>query len=82
MTAGPGAWDGRTTESPAASFGQPWPGGETMVTETVVEQVVQALARGEGVSAIARAYGLDRKTVRAWRWCCACECASPPWPAA
>jgi len=38
-----------------------------MVTETVVEQVVQALARGEGVSAIARAYGLDRKTVRAWR---------------
>ena len=37
-----------------------------MVTETVVEQVVQALARGEGVSAIARAYGLDRKTVRAW----------------
>jgi len=38
-----------------------------MVTESVVEQVVQALARGEGVSAIARAYGLDRKTVRAWR---------------
>lgn len=37
-----------------------------MVTDTVVEQVVQALARGEGVSAIARAYGLDRKTVRAW----------------
>jgi hypothetical protein len=66
MTAGPGAWDGRTAESPAASFGQPWPGVETMVTETVVEQVVQALARGEGVSAIARAYGLDRKTVRAW----------------
>ena len=25
------------------------------------------MARGEGVSAIARAYGLDRKTVRAWR---------------
>jgi transposase len=38
-----------------------------MVTETVVEQVVQALARGEAVSAIARAYDLDRKTVRAWR---------------
>jgi transposase-like protein len=37
-----------------------------MVTGTVMEQVVQALARGEGVSAIARAYGLDRKTVRAW----------------
>ena len=38
-----------------------------MVTETVVEQVVQALARGEAVAAVARAYGLDRKTVRAWR---------------
>jgi transposase len=38
-----------------------------MVTETVVEQVVQALARGEAVAAIARAYALDRKTVRAWR---------------
>ena len=38
-----------------------------MVTETVVEQVVQALARGEAVAAVARAYGLDRKTVRTWR---------------
>ena len=37
-----------------------------MVTETVVEQVVQALARGEAVAAVARAYGLDRKTVRTW----------------
>lgn len=37
-----------------------------MVTETVVEQVVQALGRGEAVAAIARAYGLDRKTVRTW----------------
>ncbi len=56
MTAGLGALDGGgTAGSPAASFGQPWPGGETMVTETVVEQVVQALVRGEGVSAIARA---------------------------
>lgn len=67
MTAALGTRDGRTAESPSASFGQPWPGGETMVTETVVEQVVQALARGESVSAIARAYGLDRKTVRTWR---------------
>ena len=39
MTAGLGAWDGGTDKSPAASFGQPWPGVETMVTETVVEQV-------------------------------------------
>lgn len=38
-----------------------------MVTETLVEQVVQALARGEAVAAVARAYGLDRKTVRTWR---------------
>lgn len=38
-----------------------------MVTETIVEQVVQALARGEAVAAVARAYGLDRKTVRTWR---------------
>ena len=37
-----------------------------MVTETVVEQVVAALARGEAVAAVARAYGLDRTTVRTW----------------
>lgn len=37
-----------------------------MVTETVVEQVVAALGRGEPVTAVARAYGLDRKTVRTW----------------
>ena len=37
-----------------------------MVTETVVEQVLQARARGEAVAAIARAYGLDRKTVQRW----------------
>ena len=37
-----------------------------MVTETVVEQVVQARARGETVAAVARAYDLDRKTVRTW----------------
>ena len=55
-----GAW-------PVACSGQPWPGADAMVTETVVEQVVQALARGEPVSAVARAYGLDRKTVRTWR---------------
>jgi hypothetical protein len=51
-------------ESPAASFGQPWPGVASMVTETVVEQVVQALARGKGVSAIARAYGPARPSGR------------------
>jgi transposase len=41
-------------------------GAEPVVTETVVEQVVAAIARGETISGIARAYGLDRKTVRAW----------------
>ena len=35
-----------------------------MVSETVVELVVQALARREAISAVARSYGLDRKTVR------------------
>jgi transposase len=37
-----------------------------MVAETVVEQVVQALGRGDTIAAVARAYGLDRKTVRTW----------------
>jgi transposase len=38
-----------------------------MVKEEVVEMVLGALARGEAVLAVARAYGLDPKTVRAWR---------------
>lgn len=58
---------GGVTAVPTACSGQLWPGTETMVGETVVEQIVAALARGESVSAVARAYGLDRKTVRAWR---------------
>ncbi len=49
-----------------ASSEQPWLGVDAMVTETVVEQVVQARMRGEPVAAVARAYGLDRKTVRTW----------------
>ena len=52
-------------EGPASSE-QPWLGADAMVTETVVEQVVQARARGETVAAVARAYDLDRKTVRTW----------------
>lgn len=59
--------EGRVVSSPVACSGQPWPGADAMVTETVVEQVVMALARGEAVAAVARAYGLDRKTVRTWR---------------
>jgi transposase len=38
-----------------------------MVTEEVVEAVLGALARGDAVLAVARAYGLDPKTVRTWR---------------
>ncbi len=38
-----------------------------MVKEDVVEMVLGALARGEAVLAVARAYGLDPKTVPAWR---------------
>jgi hypothetical protein len=38
-----------------------------MVKEDVVEAVLGALTRGERVLAVARAYGLDPKTVRAWR---------------
>ena len=52
-------------EGPASSE-QPWLGADAMVTETVVKQVVLARARGETVAAVARAYDLDRKTVRTW----------------
>ena len=38
-----------------------------MVKEDVVELVLGALARGQSVLAVARAYDLDPKTVRAWR---------------
>lgn len=38
-----------------------------MVKEEVVEAVLGALARGDAVLAVARAYGLDPKTVRTWR---------------
>ena len=39
----------------------------SMVKVAVVEAVVAALARGETVLAVARAYDLDPKTVRSWR---------------
>ena len=62
-----GSERGGVTAVPTACSGQLWPGTDGMVGETIVEQIVAALARGESVSAVARAYGLDRKTVRAWR---------------
>ncbi|CAN5904082.1 hypothetical protein BH11GEM1_BH11GEM1_27810 [soil metagenome] len=66
MDASLGTQDDVGPTGPTASSGQPWPGAVVMVTETVVEQVVAALARGEALAAVARAYGLDRKTVRTW----------------
>ncbi len=45
---------------------RPQLGAGPMVPEAVVEQVVAALAAGASVSAVARAFGLDRKTVRGW----------------
>jgi hypothetical protein len=47
-----------------ASSEQPWLGAAPMVTETVVEQVVQARARGDAMAAVARAYGPS--TGRRW----------------
>ena len=52
-------------DGPACSE-QPWLGAAPMVTEPVVEQLVQARAHGEAVAAIALAYGLDRKAVQRW----------------
>ena len=66
MDASLGTQDEETLRERTASSGQPWRGAVVMVTETVVEQVVAALARGEAIAAVARAYGLDRKTVRTW----------------
>jgi len=37
-----------------------------MLSESVVEKVVRALARGETVAAVARAFHRDRKTIRTW----------------
>ena len=49
-----------------ASWAHSCLGAEPMVTEPMVEQVLTALGRGESLAGIARAFGLDRKTVRAW----------------
>lgn len=57
---------GRQTGAGLASSGDSNRGVEPVVSETMVEQVVAAIGRGESLSGIARAYGLDRKTVRAW----------------
>ena len=67
MAARSETWVAGNETSHAASSGQSWPGVAAMVPETIVEQVVQALTRGEAVAAVARAFGLDRKTVRTWR---------------
>src|SRR5215207_6264279 len=38
-----------------------------MLKAQVVEEVLARLRRGEAVVALARAYGVDPKTIRAWR---------------
>ncbi|MDQ3095263.1 MAG: IS21 family transposase [Actinomycetota bacterium] len=50
-----------------ASSGETCSPETLMVKEEVVEAVLGALARGDAVLAVARAYGLDPKTVRTWR---------------
>lgn len=38
-----------------------------MLGEDTVQEVLARLARGEGIKAIARELGVDRKTVKRWR---------------
>jgi transposase len=57
-------------ETMTAVASLPVPGGtaeERMVQEDVVREILARLARGDGVKAIARELGLDRKTVKRWR---------------
>jgi len=48
-------------------LGAPAPTEVGMLQPEAVQEVLARLARGEGVKRIARALGVDRKTVRAWR---------------
>ena len=57
---------GRHTGDGQASSRHLSQGVEPVMRETMVEQVFAAIGRGETLSGIALAYGLDRKTVRAW----------------
>lgn len=66
MAAGLGVVATCAPGGPAASSGHSCLGALPVVSETIVEQVIAAVGRGEPLSGIARAYGLDRKTVRAW----------------
>jgi transposase-like protein len=38
-----------------------------MLQEETVQEVLARLARGERIKAIAREFGVDRKTVKRWR---------------
>lgn len=54
-------------EASVASTATDLPRGELVLKETQAQEVLARLARGEAVMVIARALGLDPKTVRAWR---------------
>jgi transposase len=57
-------------ETMTAVASPPVPAGtaeERMVQEDGVREILARLARGDGVKAIARELGLDRKTVKRWR---------------
>ena len=66
MTAGLGVGEGDGLGGLVASSEHSCLGVFPVVSETMVEQVIAAIGRGESLSGIARGYGLDRKTVRAW----------------
>ncbi len=42
-------------------------GEEPMLGADTIQEVLARLARGEGVKALARELGVDRKTVKRWR---------------
>jgi hypothetical protein len=45
----------------------PVPEGAPVLKAQVVEEILGRLARGEAVARLAEEYGVDRKTIRAWR---------------
>ena len=55
------------TEQTVALPAMPSPEEAPVLKEEQVEEIVARLRRGESVTAVAAAYGADRKTIRAWR---------------
>lgn len=56
-----------TMHSVGSSPGITHSGEEPMLREDTVQEVLARLARGEGIKALARELGVDRKTVKRWR---------------